>query len=1078
MKKLAAALVLAGACLAGCSVWAQEFIGNQGAVRGVAYEGKLHYLSDYVDGKDLAMGYFSQDVDTDNWQGPWWPWNQFAAADEAIKIPSGYDLQYADAEMNEYGQGVVLYGALLINAAVVLNSKGDPWVMVTAFDLNTQKFVTCKTVCPLGYTNSSTGYGVAAVVLDSTVYLFTRNFLLVSEDGVNYTQTTSPLAAGLSDCEPLDAVTFYPAEGPKVLVAFSKISDKDPRAAYVVWDGATLPMDSSEVRLIGDEGNRYFCGATMLGTVKGTEYGMSCEFPSGSKHPCVQILLWGYTVLNGWLIERHEYDTIADSVSAQGLCAMDLTVTQLRVYPWFETQKNDTTGFWAQQQLIVLNTLLENETWANLALSSDFMVPQNQDPSTNGFGWQGIPTNTECPAQCTPDEEAQWRTYWSLIGVVLGPPPFATNGIDPSDQNHTMQLSNVLYGYDSNHTVSQSYSWSNTVMFSVGGGVLAGPSKDAGSLFNLDLSYKHGWSGKQSETTRYSASGSYKMGTQDQNEGNLGKQGWAVFVVPVLVTQEMWLYAYDYDFDKNTGTLLGQELTTVAQAQPSSDDSPPGIGIVVKYFSLKEPGGTSDQVLGLMTMQIDPDTGQPYTFPESTDLDGWNSTVWEPTNSKWKVLYGTSTGGGQEAPILSLGTVETVEWTQNQDSVTAQGYTNATSVSIGSHFGDFLKLLGFDGSLTAGYSSECTNETTNVSAVNQNIQLSFGMPSPPDPCTGTGTVYYTDWTVQPYLLQALDSSAPWIPQNYGLNLPWCITWYAKGTVCGGGQTGTSPQPDDISGHIAGPGSGDSSYAIRGGRLAWIGDGGGVTPIPITADTFDPGMGATLELNKHVLYATPSAGKWTRQGQVWKFKSKGASGKNLLTLKLDFGSGIWSFEGKKLALAGAFKPSDSHVMARLRVNGLYTFRFDAEQEVRSEWKLVLAPSDPQKLEVTRVEGRFGWSDRKARAVLEGRLPAALTEFGDLSLVFNGHQRDIPLLALGDYPSAFAQGKQLIYKSGGTKVVVDFGKKTWSADFEGEDFHRLMAPRWGGVRLAVKAGGRSLYTAEHAVTDFRTELKFKG
>lgn len=43
------------------------------------------------------------------------------------------------------------------------------------------------------------------------------------------------------------------------------------------------------------------------------------------------------------------------------------------------------------------------------------------------------------------------------------------------------------------------------------------------------------------------------------------------------------------------------------------------------------------------------------------------------------------------------------------------------------------------------------------------------------------------------------------------------------------------------------------------------------------------------------------------------------------------------------------------MAPQTANGLYAFRFDAELEMESEWKLVLPRADEQKLEVTKCKG---------------------------------------------------------------------------------------------------------------------------
>ena len=227
MRKLAAVLVVLVSWIAGFSVRAQNVTLNQGAVRGVAYEGMLHYISDYYEGRDAAMGYFRQEVNTTYWTGPW---TQYLGANASIKLPKDWNLQWS-GDQNEYGQSLVLYGSQLINVAIALDSKGNPNVLVTRYDLNEQKFIDCNPVAPLGYSNhNGGGWGVAAVVMDDQVYVFTRTFVLVSSDGKNYTQSTSPLADGLSNFEPLDAVTFYTADGStKVLVAFQRPTSRVAR---------------------------------------------------------------------------------------------------------------------------------------------------------------------------------------------------------------------------------------------------------------------------------------------------------------------------------------------------------------------------------------------------------------------------------------------------------------------------------------------------------------------------------------------------------------------------------------------------------------------------------------------------------------------------------------------------------------------------------------------------------------------------------------------------------------------------------------------------------------------------------
>ena len=239
------------------------------------------------------------------------------------------------------------------------------------------------------------------------------------------------------------------------------------------------------------------------------------------------------------------------------------------------------------------------------------------------------------------------------------------------------------------------------------------------------------------------------------------------------------------------------------------------------------------------------------------------------------------------------------------------------------------------------------------------------------------------------------------------------------------------------------------------------------------------MGATIKLNAHAFAANPSLGKWTREGQIWKFKSKGSAKSDQVTLKLDFGDRTWSFDGEKLRLSEDFKVSDSHATVSLCVNQKYTFRFDVEQDVvQPQWELSLGRTDPRKLEVTKYSGSFGRPGSEDKILLEGTLPQALDGFGDLSFNLNGHQRDIPLLSLDGFQKALERGKELVYKEGGTHVVVDFGKRKWSAEFKKDAFTKLMAPRWGRARVAVKVGGATWYSQEHAIPVYTTKLSYKG
>jgi hypothetical protein len=165
--------------LAYTAVWADN---ANGAVRGVSYGGKPCYLSSFM-GTNDQVGFFQETVDTDNWTGSW---TQHPDPTAPIKLPKDWSVQNRTFQ-NEYGQGVVLFGAQLINVAIALDSQGDPWVVVTRYDLTKSEFLDCRGVLQLSCTRND-GCGVAATALNENGYVFTSGFTLVSEDGYDYSQ--------------------------------------------------------------------------------------------------------------------------------------------------------------------------------------------------------------------------------------------------------------------------------------------------------------------------------------------------------------------------------------------------------------------------------------------------------------------------------------------------------------------------------------------------------------------------------------------------------------------------------------------------------------------------------------------------------------------------------------------------------------------------------------------------------------------------------------------------------------------------------------------------------------------------
>lgn len=1074
-----------------CSqLWAYN--NGSGSFRQVYYAGTAHTLGYYYDDGAPRVGHWQGTISSSDWIGPW---AGYGDPTTSIGFPSSsWDYQY---KYNEYGEGMVVYGTTLLDFAIAFNGSGDPRVMCTRYNLQGGSFIDCKDLVPLGTSHSQSdhgGYGIAAAERFGTVYAFTSTFTLVSDDvGHTFTQLL-PVVDGLSDYEPMDAVTFYPAEGaPQIFIALSKRSSKT--AAFVIWDVSTpLPLPSGAIRTLPGNGTDvYFqCGATMLGTAATTSTFSRCSLSAGSKNPCVQMILIGSpNGPNGVdnYVKRFEYDTVTDTVAGKGSCDEASDNLGYRAWPWFTTEtgtSSDGSKLTVQQQRFVVNFRKQKESSREgFAIPSDFLVPKNHD--SGNYGWQGTPTNT---AGGDPDDTAEdlatWKNYWSLIGVVLGPPPFRLNGLDPVNQISQVQsLSNVFYGIDDSTQIKQSSSWANSILFSSGteGKVGLGEEDNmTGGKFGFDMTYKQGWESKNSTTTTSSKNIDMTVGTQIEENPDWGTHGYAFFSVPVLLTQDTMVYAYDYVLNPNPdpnhpeldGTLLGQDLITTVAA---TTGTVPPVGIKMVKFELENPVADPDDPAMFLTFR------QP--FHNSTDLDAWHNDVcWEKTTMPdWTVILGTTTHGGDFVDQLEVG-AETVQFVTSAKNTDTSGQTGAIELKESATLFSRLHLKGFNETLTAGQNSEWSTFTTTESDYGQNLKIAMDLAI--SGCPGNNPDWVKEITIQPYLLKATNTyNAPWIPVNYSQTTPWCITWYVLyALMCDGRTIGQSPAAAELQGQIGGGGSGAeggaealalklSRFSLKGGHMSWKKSDGSLRPIPMTADTFDPALGATLTLNSHVVEAKSSFGKWTKEGQVWKFKTKDSAKSDRITLKLDFGGGTWSLEGEKLPLTEHFREFDDHVKVVLKVNEMYSFRFDADAAVKGDWEVSLPRTNEQKLEVTKYSGTFGWSDHEDKVVLEGKLPKTLDRFGDMSFVFNGHQRDIPLLGLEDFQKAFTKGKVLEYKEGGTHVVVDFGKKKWSAQFKRDQFDRTMAPRSGGAKVSVKVGGSAWY--EREIQDFKSAMK---
>lgn len=1031
------------------------------STKAVYYNGKLHYVS--VD--DNAVIHTEGVVSADDWKGPW-------DNPATVRLPLAKGWKRQTPGTAGVGEATVVYGALLVHYSVLLDPDNNPWICVSRFDLNTGFFLPDKSgaMYPVPITqvrkrNSIDAWSVAATVYDDKIYAFTSDFTLTSADpsALSHSQLP-PLASGQSGRNTRDALTFFPEEGPpSIMVLYGNSTVDTGWGGYVVWDGlASFPLPVESVRTFT---TRWIGPAVlMLGTSGGADDDQHGYFGgAGAKTPCIQLI---YADIEGYSVEHCEYEINAATLKWKGAFNSFGDVERLWVYPWFETEY-DPEGRPVLRQLIGVNIHHCGDFWCwaqmteKFVLRSDTMVPQNYD--ADQYGWQGTPTFT---GTGTAEELAQLKKYWTLLGVILGPPPFAPNGLEAFE---IKEISNVEYGLSIDDEIQHTDSYSESAMIASKTEVKMGLSKHAGLKAFMDVSYKHGWESTHTTSEAQSVGIHFTAGTKNESPGNWGTHAWALFSTPTFLSQNQKIYAYDYDVQAKTGTYLNLDMPTIVQAHAATTNSPEPLTINSYYFMLGNPGGASDQndIRGLLA-GIQP-------FPHSTDLDGWNAIDWEAAGAPWKIIYGTGQRGSAPVSSVAQGSASDLSFTRESRDVESTGQTTGVEVKVGGGISATTKLRGISETLTAGYDCEWSMESEVATKVSTDLLISYHMPFMSDECTAPDCV--ESLSVQPYLLQATDYTAPWIPTDYGLNLPWCIAWHVKGAAFADGRTiGDASAPEIAEGVIVGGGEPGSTYSVTGGSMAWQDPGGPTVRIPLSAETFDPSLGASVRFNDHEFRAESSQGTWTREGSVWVYTTPGTAKTDVFTLTLDFGQARWSFSGDRLDLASHLRAGEQTVRLQLAVNGRYTFSCNIDHQARHDWKLSVPPPEDGRLQMTGYRGNFDSTSGTGTVLLHGRLPSALAEFGDLSIVINGTQKDFSLLRLAEFRSAFESGGTLEHDREGLHLVLDFGKKIWSVLVEGTNFHPLLAPRWGSLRLALKVGGAEQSRQEHPITTYSTQLSF--
>ena len=883
--------------------------------------------------------------------------------------------------------------------------------------------------------------GAAAAVLGDQIYVFVSryNFFagFTSGDGKQYSYWET-MEASIESI--LDAVTFYPM-------------DNNPAGILVVFNSTTAVPQKLSCARYYPPGNLYVDPAlpwppvapylwqkVLQGNlVLGTNGGGTVARP-GAKAPSVQFYGMTESGQDGQHQGRWEYNVTNYTWTFYDWTDIHTNVINLFAAPLFQTMDTQKGTMWLEHYLIVsyinVGGNLDNNGYYNW---SDWMVPQNNDPT---YGWAGVPTPTSNASG------TELQNLWTLVGVVLGPPPFAMNGLPSACVGSTNPLAWADYGKDLSTTVSTTSTSSSTIS-------VASNSKIKGGIgeLSLDLSYAHGWNSSHGTSQTVSVSQDFQFSPCSET-GTQGIHGWAIFNAPTLVTQWYKLYAYDYDQSSGAGTYLNQDIYATA------------LGAVVQqsaYFELANPSQGS--YTGLFAGM--------HTYPNSTDIAGWHLNIpsWDNGGSDWTAVFGDTTS--PQMPVLSLGVNNNVSYTKTSTTMDSKGNSNSFDVTAGAK----LKLAGFSEQVTVGYDGTWTTTTENESTITENVTCGLDVPIPPD---NSPPDYIKSMTVQPFWLQANTSKAPWLPTVYGDNLPWCMTWaVTQYQTVGGSTSGLAAAPEAASGTIRrGKGMGKDTYALTGGHLAWLNAGGTERTMPLTPDQFNPSQGASVSLNGHVFSADETHGKWVRKGDVWKYRTRGGATTDSLTLELNFANKTWSFTASSRTLDQEIHAADKQIRVTLDIQGTFRFATWLKHDVDTSWSDSEPESTWQPYGVHELEGAYDSRTGVGNLKLQGHIPRHVSSFGDLEIRVNGAAVAIPLLPLEGFLHDLERGRSVKYKAEGLSFEINFGTGKWKATLAGDQFKGDMAPRSDAIRVQVLLGGRTSSDQTFVIQKYTTVLSFNA
>lgn len=322
---------------------------------------------------------------------------------------------------------------------------------------------------------------------------------------------------------------------------------------------------------------------------------------------------------------------------------------------------------------------------------------------------------------------------WTLLGVVMGLPPFYTNGHEFDDSEWT-EFNAVSFGQEIETSVSSTVTQSASLSFSYEReGILKASHVDG--RFGVSYSTSIENSRKQDTSQTVETTLTYSPAFYSNPDYAPGSQAWALFYAPTICNDVYRVWSPDQAQDLGFSTYY----TYVSEAN-----------VISSAFDLTNPGGRpGDFFNGIAPM------------PSSLDYVGWNHKDLQRSTSTDTYDILDSTGWECDGNAS--------EHTFKQGKITDSEQRNVNS----------LEIKG--GAL--GFQSQMSGEIKFSSSVEADFSQYFSIVYGIRNALDSDPLDLEKINMYAYLLTAKTTDAFWIPSACKVatntQYPWCITWYVN-----------------------------------------------------------------------------------------------------------------------------------------------------------------------------------------------------------------------------------------------------------------------------------------------------------